>query len=78
MHKNRECDWSGGAEVLRDAFKRGAELCQEGHEGYGYKGGNGTGPLCLEKYYWRVRPVLARMPENTVCVLGSRTLNEYQ
>ena len=24
-----------------------------------------------------VRPVLARMPDNTVCVLGSRTLNEY-
>ena len=24
-----------------------------------------------------VRPVLARMPEIHVCVLGSRTLNEY-
>ena len=39
------------------------KLCQEGHEGYGYKGGNGTGPLCLEKYYWGSDPVLARMPE---------------
>ena len=32
------------------------KLCQEGHEGYGYKGGNGTGPLCLEKYYWGSDP----------------------
>jgi hypothetical protein len=27
------------------------ELCQERHGGYGYKGGNGAGPLCLEEYY---------------------------
>ena len=26
------------------------ELCQERHEGYGYKGGNGAGSLCLEEY----------------------------
>ena len=25
---------------------------QEGHEGYGYEGGNGVGPWCLEEYYW--------------------------
>ena len=53
------------------------KLCQEGHEGYGYKGGNGTGPLCIGEILLGVRPVLARMPEHTVCVLGSRTLNEY-
>ena len=39
------------------------KLCQEGHEGYGYKGGNGTGPLCLDTILLGVRPVLARMPE---------------
>ena len=27
------------------------ELCRERHEGYGHKGGNGAGPLCLEEYY---------------------------
>ena len=23
---------------------------------YGYKGGNGAGPLCLEEYYWGSDP----------------------
>ena len=32
------------------------ELCQERHEGYGYKGGNNTGPLCLEEYTWGSDP----------------------
>ena len=31
---------------------------------------NGTGPMCLEIYILGVRPVLARMPENTVCDSG--------
>ena len=43
--------------VDRGAPRKNVEkLCQEGHEGYGYKGGNGTGPLCLEKYYWGSDP----------------------
>ena len=37
------------AEVLRG--KRGGES-GEGHEGYGYKGGNGPGLLCLEENSW--------------------------
>ena len=52
MHKN-ECDWSGGQRCSEENVEK---LCQEGHEGYGYKGGNGTGPLCLEKYYWGSDP----------------------
>ena len=48
MHKN-ECDRCGGQMCSEENMK---ELCQEGHEGYEYKGGNSTGPLCLEEYNW--------------------------
>ena len=44
---------SGGQRCSEENVEK---LCQEGHEGYGYKGGNGTGPLCLEKYYWGSDP----------------------
>ena len=75
MHKN-ECDWSGGQRCSEENVEK---LCQEGHEGYGYKGGNGTGTVkCSGEILLGVRHVLARMPGNTVCVLGSRTLNEYR
>ena len=47
MHKD-ECDRSGGQRCSEENVE---ELCGEGHEGYGYKGGNGVGPLCLEEYY---------------------------
>ena len=47
MHKN-ECDWSGGQRCSEENVEK---LCQEGHEG-----GDGTGPLCLEKYYWGSDP----------------------
>ena len=28
------------------------ELFEEGHEGCGYNGGNGAGPLYLDEYHW--------------------------
>ena len=46
MHKDK-CDRNGGQ---RSSKVNMEELCREGHEGYGYKGGNGAGPLCLEEY----------------------------
>ena len=52
MHKN-ECDQCGGQECCDENME---ELCQEGHEGYGYKVGNSAGPLCLEEYYWGSDP----------------------
>ena len=51
MHKD-ECDLSGGQRCSEE----NVELCGEGHGGYGYKGGNGAGPLCLEEYYWGSNP----------------------
>ena len=47
MHKD-ECDRCGGQRCSKENMK---ELCQEGPEGYGDKGGNGAGSLCLEEYY---------------------------
>ena len=41
--------------VGRGAPRKYGELCREGHVGYGFKGGNGTGPLCLDLYYWGFR-----------------------
>ena len=41
MHKD-ECDRSGGQRYSHENVE---ELCQEGHEGCEYKGGNGAGPL---------------------------------
>ena len=37
-----QCDWIGGQRCFEENVEK---LCQEGHEGYGYKGGNGTGPF---------------------------------
>ena len=50
MHKD-ECDRSGGQRCSENV-----ELCRERNEGYGHKGGNGTGPLYLEEYYWGSDP----------------------
>ena len=55
-----ECDWSGGQRCSEENVEK---LCQEGHEGYGYKGGNGTLTVVLGEILLGVRPVLARMPE---------------
>ena len=51
MHKN-ECDWCGRQRHSKENVE---ELCQEGHEGYGYKGRNGAelllgGILLIIKY----------------------------
>ena len=54
MHKN-ECDMEWWTEVHPE--ENVEKLCQEGHEGYrGIKEEIGTGPLCLEKYYWGSDP----------------------
>ena len=44
---SNECDWSGCSEV--NPRKTWRQLCQDcgTMRGYGYKGGNGTGPLVL-------------------------------
>ena len=47
MHKD-ECDQSGGQRCSEENVE---ELCEEGHEGYGYKGENGAGPLCVKECY---------------------------
>ena len=43
MHKD-ECDRSDG----QRCSKENVELCEDGHEDYGYKRGNGAGPMLLE------------------------------
>ena len=48
MHKN-ECDRCGGQRCSEENME---ELCQEGHEGYGYKRENSAGPLFLAEYNW--------------------------
>ena len=50
MHKD-ECDGCDQSGRQRCSEENVEELCQERHERYGYKGGNGAGPLCLEGYY---------------------------
>ena len=52
MHKN-EFDRCGGQMCSEENME---ELCQERHEGYGYKGGNSAGPLCLEENNWGSDP----------------------
>ena len=52
MHKN-EYDRCCGEMCFEENME---VLCQEAHEGYGYKGGNSAGPLCLEEYYWGSDP----------------------
>ena len=47
------CDWCGGQRCSEENMK---ELCQEGQEGYEYKGGNSARPLCLEEYNWESNP----------------------
>ena len=46
MHKD-ECDRCGGQRCSERNWMRD-ELCGEGHEGYGYKRGNGAGSLYLD------------------------------
>ena len=72
MHKN-ECDWSGGQRCSEENVEK---LCQEGHEGYGYKEEMAQ-TVVLGEILLGVRPVLARDAEIPCVFLGSRTLNEY-
>ena len=57
MEQKEEKDWvkkctrMNVTGVVDRCSEENVELCQERHECYGYKGGNGAGPLCLEEYY---------------------------